>query len=143
MLNGITLPPKKTKTEEELRPPQTIEESGGDDNSSPINSPEAEFKAFADRVKQEVATLQKRNLFTKKEAWFALNALCLDFVGRCLDNELRDEAFKIVKYLVDTIPAVDELKDKELDSPFLLNMKMDNYISDRQDGRTLLPDEVK
>lgn len=142
MINGINLPPKKP-TEFVKEVPLPPQESGGDSDTAPINSPEIEFKAFADRVKQEVANLQKRNLFTKKEAWFALNALCLDFVGRCQDNNLRDEAFKIVKYLVDTIPAVDELKDKELDSPFLINMKMDNYISDRQDGRTFLPEEVK
>lgn len=80
--------------------------------------------------------------FTKKEAWFVLNDELLKFVAVCDDDKLREEAFKIVKYLAENIPAAEELKDTELDRPFADELDLQKFISDRQDGKIIKAEDL-
>ena len=105
-------------------------------------SPEKAFEDFSHALSEELQKF-KDSTFTKKEAWFIINSLYLDFVGKCQDNELREEAFKIAKYYAENVPVQDDIKETELDKPFASTLDLSDILSDRKDGRIINPDEVK
>jgi len=80
--------------------------------------------------------------FTKKEAWFVLNDELLKFVAVCDDDKLREEAFKIVKYLAENIPAAEELKDTELDRPFADELDLHNLVTPSKDGKVIKAEDL-
>lgn len=128
--------PLKSQQQTSPEPPSPI------DSRSVVLSPEAEFENFTGEVAKQLDRF-KDQTFTKKEAWFIFNSIYLKFVGKCRDPELRDEAFKIAKYYAENVPAKEDIKDTELDRPYASDLNMRGLLSDRQDGRVLLPEEVK
>ena len=71
-----------------------------------------------------------------------MNNELLKFVARCDDDKLREEAFKIVKYLADNIPAAEDLQDTDLDRPFADELNLDKYVSPRQDGKIIKAEDL-
>ncbi len=109
--------------------------------ADPILSPQKEFERFTATLRAKVKELQDQT-FTKKEAWFIFNDVLLRFVARCNDEKLREEAFKIVKYLAENVPAAEDLKDTELDRPFAEEMRLDEILDLTKSGNTISPEEI-
>lgn len=81
---------------------------------------------------------------TKKAAWFQLNQYYLAFSGRCPSAEVREEAFKLVKFLAEKIPLDGEKVSTELEGPLdTSGYDIDQMIAAVQHSRKILPEDIK